>query len=77
MDYRVIIPKEVYKIIEFKQDGLPGFAAVNLSLKDFEPKIVFAWNLSVLIKLNDLISRPLKSQFFLELNWKYFLEMKK
>lgn len=59
MEYKVIIPKEVFKLIEFEQDGFPGFAAVNKSLKDFEPKIVFAWNLSILIKLRDIIENGL------------------
>lgn len=59
MDYKVIIPKEVFKLIEFEQDGFPGFASVNKSLKDFEPKIVFTWNLSILIKLHDIIENGL------------------
>ena len=40
--YRVIIPEERFRLVEFSQDDLPGIAAINQSLVDFEPKAVFA-----------------------------------
>ena len=40
--YRVIIPDEVFGIIEWTKDDLPAICVVNQSLANFEPKIVFA-----------------------------------
>lgn len=40
-DFRVIIPDESYSLFNFQKDHLPGVAAVNTALKEFEPKIVF------------------------------------
>lgn len=60
--YRVIIPEESYSIIEFQQDDLPGIAAINIALRDFEPKPVFAWHLSLMLQLDDLIDNGMPSQ---------------
>lgn len=60
-EYHVIIPKEEYSMFEFTQRDLPGFAVVNVALKNFEPKIVFAWHLSVLIECQDLVLNRLPS----------------
>ena len=51
----VIIPKEQYKVIEFIQDEMPGVAAINYALKTFEHRDVFAWHLSIMFDLQDLI----------------------
>ena len=59
--YRVVIPKEVQTLIKFRQRDLPGFATVNSALKEFEPKIVFSWHLSVLIRCVQLIEDRLPS----------------
>ena len=53
-DYRVVIPKEVYTIVEFKQGGFPGKATINAALVKFEPKVVFSWHLSIMISAQDL-----------------------
>ena len=60
--YRVIIPEAKYRIIEFIQDGLPGVGFINISLQDFEPKAVFAWHLSIMINLEDLIENGMPSK---------------
>jgi len=59
--YNVVIPKEVYTLVEFRQRDLPGFATINSALKEFEPKIVFSWHLSVLIRCEQLVENQLPS----------------
>ncbi len=53
--YRIVVPKEVHTLIKFRQRDLPGFATVNSALKEFEPKVVFSWHLSVLIRCTQLV----------------------
>jgi len=65
--YRVIIPDEHFQLVHFRQEDLPGIAAINSGLKDFEPKGVFLWHLSVMIQLEDLIDHGLPSQAEVEL----------
>lgn len=62
MEYKVFIPEEEYSVGEFVQDNLPGIAAVNISLCNFEPKVVFSWHLSILIQLEDLIENGMPSE---------------
>ena len=38
-EYRVIIPTEHYRFVEFRQEDLPGVAVINDALTDFEPKM--------------------------------------
>jgi hypothetical protein len=54
-------PEEAHTLIEFRQRNLPGFAIVNAALKDFEPKAVFSWHLSVLIVYDDKVGDQLPS----------------
>ncbi len=61
-DFKVIIPDEFYSLLNFKQDDLPGVAVVNTALKEFEPKILFAWHLSIMIDLEDLIDNGMPSK---------------
>ncbi|MEN5197523.1 DUF695 domain-containing protein [Sphingobacterium faecium] len=61
-DYKVLIPDESYSLLNFKQDDLPGVAVVNTALREFEPKIVFAWQLSIMIDLDDLINNGMPSK---------------
>lgn len=61
-DYRVIIPEEHYHILKFKQDNLPGVAVINDALKEFEPKIVFSWHLSIMFDLEDLVNNGMPSK---------------
>lgn len=60
-EYRVVIPEEEHVLFEFRQRDLPGFACVNVALRNFEPKTVFSWHLSVLIKCEELIENRLPS----------------
>ena len=53
-EYRVVIPEERHTIVEFKQNGLPGVATINSALVEFEPKVVFAWHLSIMINAQGL-----------------------
>jgi hypothetical protein len=48
-DYRVILPEERFRVVTFRQDDLPGIGVINEALVPFEPKIVFAWHLSIMI----------------------------
>jgi Family of unknown function (DUF695) len=57
----VRIPKESYSLLEFRQRDLPGFASINTALKEFEPKLIFSWHLSILFECVDLIDNRLPS----------------
>lgn len=61
-DFRVVIPDESFTIIEFRQQDLPGVGSINTALRDFEPKVVFAWHLSIMLQLDDLIENGMPSQ---------------
>jgi hypothetical protein len=61
-EYRVVIPQEDCALIEFVQDGNPGVMTVNGALKDFEPKIVFSWHLSVMLNFKNLIDNGMPSK---------------
>lgn len=52
-EYKVIIPEDSFSIVKFNQDDLPGVAVVNSALRNFEPKIVFSWHLSLIIDFED------------------------
>ena len=53
-EYKVLIPDEEYRIIEYEVENLPAIMVANISLKNFEPKEVFSWNLSIIIQFNEL-----------------------
>ena len=61
-EFRVLIPDEHYQILNFKTNGLPGVAVVNKSLAEFEPKEVFAWHCSVMLKCEMLIENGMPSE---------------
>ena len=61
-EFRVIFPKEEYKVIEFIQDDLPGIGLINVGLRMLEHKIVFSWHLSIMLELEDLIDNGMPSQ---------------
>ena len=61
-EFQVIIPDEYYQILEFNQEELPGIAVVNKNLADFQPKEVFAWHCSVMLKCEDLIENGMPSK---------------
>jgi hypothetical protein len=61
-DYRVLIPDERFSIVNFKQENLPGIAVINEALVMFEPKIVFAWHLSILLQFEGLILNGMPAQ---------------
>jgi hypothetical protein len=61
-EYRVIIPDDDFRIVEFRQENLPGIAVLNSALIDFEPKIVFAWHLSLMLQCEDLILNGMPSK---------------
>lgn len=53
-EYEVVIPEEQHGGFDFTQDEMPGMAVVNVALDGFEPKLVFAWHLSMLVDYKDL-----------------------
>jgi hypothetical protein len=57
----IVIPEEAHALLEFRQHDLPGFATVNVALREFEPKTEFSWHLSVLLQCVDLIGNRLPS----------------
>ena len=60
-EYRVIIPDEKPRIIEFVQEDIPGVAYVNRSLIGFQPKEVFGWHLTVMFHFVDTIENGMPS----------------
>lgn len=61
-EFKVIIPDEHYQIVNFTQKDLPGIMVLNKALKDFEPKEVFSWHLSVMLNFEDLIENGMPSK---------------
>ena len=61
-EYHVTIPEEQSCIVDFRQESLPGVANINSALREFEPKIVFAWHLSVMLQLKYLVENGMPSK---------------
>ena len=53
-EFKVLVPEENFIIVEYEEDGLPAIMVINSSLKTFEPREVFSWNLSILIQFDEL-----------------------
>lgn len=54
MEYRVVIPKEVYAVLHSEKEGLPAVFVVNQALANFEPKVVFDWHLSIIVTCEEI-----------------------
>lgn len=65
-EFKVLIPDEQYSLLDFRQDELPGVAVVNTALRNFEPREVFAWHLSIMLQLNDLAENGMPSKMEVE-----------
>lgn len=61
-EYKVIIPEEIYTLMEWRRENLPCVGVLNSALKDFEPKIVFSWHLSLIIDFEELIESGMPSE---------------
>lgn len=61
-EYRVVIPEDRFRIVEFRQGDMPGIGVVNEALAAFEPKVVFAWHLSIMLQFDDLVLNGMPSQ---------------
>ncbi len=61
-EVRVVIPKEEFGILEWEDEGLPCICVLNSALRDFEPKRVFSWHLSLIIDFEELIENGMPSQ---------------
>ena len=48
-------------LIEFHQDGIPGFATVDTSFSDISQKEQYSWHLSILVAYSDLVQNKLPS----------------
>lgn len=62
---KIEIPKPVYEILEFSENGLPGIAVVNSSLKNINsPQIkeVFAWYCSIIIDFEECANQGMPTQ---------------
>ena len=70
-EFKVIIPEEHYSLLNFRQEDLPGVAVVNSALKHFEPKEVFAWHLSIMLDLKELIGNGMPSKAEVDVINKY------
>lgn len=77
-EFKVIIPDEHYSILNFRQEELPGIAVVNSALREFEPKEVFSWHLSIMVDLKELIENGMPSRTEVEIvdNFGDFLDSK-
>lgn len=61
-EIEVVLPAERYGILEWQSEGLPCVAILNTALKNFEPKKVFSWHLSLIIDFEDFIENGMPSQ---------------
>ena len=66
-EFKVIIPDEHYSVLNFRQEDLPGIAVVNTALRDFEPKEVFSWHLSIMLQIDDLVDNGMPSKSEVEI----------
>jgi hypothetical protein len=62
MGYRVVIPEEVFAILEWQDEGLPAICVVNQALANFEPKVVFGWHLSIILTCEQLAENGMPTQ---------------
>jgi hypothetical protein len=61
-EFRVTIPDEKPRIIEFVQDDCPGIAYINRALQNFEPKEVFSWHLSIMLGIEEIVENGMPSR---------------
>jgi hypothetical protein len=63
-EFKVLIPKENYQIINFEKEDLPAIGTINISLKNFEPKEIFSWHCSLILDFEDFMENgmPTKEQ---------------
>jgi hypothetical protein len=61
-EFQVSIPEEDYSILNFTNEDLPGVAVVNMALKDWEPKEVFSYHLSVIIDFEEVVDNGMPSR---------------
>ena len=61
-EYQVVIPEECYQVMNWEIEGLPCVGVINSALKNFEPKIVFGWHLSLILDFQDLIQNGMPSE---------------
>ena len=62
MEYRVVIPKEVFAILEWQDEGLPAICVVNQSLANFELKVVFGWHLSIVLNCQQIAEQGMPTR---------------
>jgi hypothetical protein len=62
MELKVKIPEEEFIVIKFEQDEHVGIASINIGLKEFGQKIVFAWHLSIMIQLDEMLNNGMPTQ---------------
>jgi hypothetical protein len=61
-EYRVVIPQPNWVVVRFRQEDHPGVALVNRALAQFEPREVFAWHLSIMIRVKEQIGQGMPSE---------------
>ena len=61
-EYSVVIPVESYSIFQFTDEDMPGIVTVNTALREFEPKIVFSWHLSLIVDFQEIIDNGMPSE---------------
>jgi hypothetical protein len=66
-EFKVLIPDEHYSVLNFRQEEFPGVAVVNTALRNFEPKEVFGWHLSIMLQCEDLIENGMPSNAEVEI----------
>lgn len=60
-EFNVRIPEESFAVYEMEREGLPGIVVVNVGLRNFEPKEVFGWHLSLIMQMEDLVEKGMPS----------------
>lgn len=61
-EYQVVLPDDSGCIVRFEQEGFPGIANIRSALREFQPKEVFAWHLSLMLQLEDLVQNGMPSK---------------
>lgn len=60
-EVRVVLPKETFTLMEFKENELPCIAVVNSGLVGFEHKEIFPWHLSLIIDFENIVDNGMPS----------------
>jgi hypothetical protein len=61
-EVRVVLPEEVFALMEYRENDLPCIAVVNSGLVSFRHKDIFPWHLSVIIDFEQIVDNGMPSE---------------